>query len=452
MDYFFTPSSVAIFGSMKKGGVGYELLRNIMAGGFKGNVFPINPRGGSVERLKVYPSIMQVESEIDLSVIAVPADRVKDALEGSGKKGIKAALVISSGFSEVGNLEGERELKKIAVKHGMRIIGPNCAGISNPHHKFYPTIELRTKPGNFSFMTQSGAFGGAFIAGAKKERIGLSKFVSYGNECDVSEHEILEWLERDSETSAIGVYIEGLKDGLQFFKQAKNSKKPVIAIKAGRTEAGRRGASSHTSALAGRDEIYRGAFKQAGMFKVKSLDEMLDAAKALSFCDRTFPETFPKGKKIGIVTNSGGPGILAADECSENELDVGETSQSLKDKLKKVLPPICSLNNPIDLTAQGTGEQYEAVILLLSKEYDSILCICIPPAYIGSEGPAKGILAGIKKVKVPVLVSMMAGELVQEGIKILHKEKVPNFESGERAAKAIAALTWLSGRSKWKKD
>jgi len=436
MNDFFNPESVAIFGSTKPKKVAYEILRNILEGGYEGKIYLINPRGGSVFNLKVCSSLDEVKDKIDLAVVAVPAGLVKGVLEESVQKGIKAAIIITSGFSEVGDKEAEEDIIKLAKERGVRIIGPNCAGLFDTFHNFFPTIEMRMPRGNLSFIAQSGAFGGAVLAWAEDKGIGMSKFVSYGNRCDVDEADLIEHLNNDDTTKVIMVYIEGLREGQKFLRAAKASKKPIIAIKAGKSESGRRSVSSHTAALAGRDEIYQGAFDQAGIIRVSDIEELFDLAQSFAY----YLEGLPRGNKIVIVTNSGGPGVMVADKCEELDLYLPEPTAELKQKLQDFLSPICSLKNPIDLTAQATSQEYKKVIELVAEEYDAVLVICIPPMFVGSKEIAEGVVEARKRVKKPVLVSFMAGKLVEDGIRLFEQNNVHNFETGERAARALAGL------------
>jgi acetyl coenzyme A synthetase (ADP forming)-like protein len=435
MKVFFNPSSVAIFGSTKPKKVAYEILKNILEGGYKGKIYPINPKGGTCFGLKVHKSIREVKDKIDLAVIAIPAELVKGILEECKQK-IKAAIIITSGFSEIGNKDAEEAIVKIAKEQGIRIIGPNCAGLFNTFSNFFPTIEMRVPKGNLSFIAQSGAFGGAVLAWAEAREIGLSKFVSYGNRCDVDEADLIDYLNRDETTKVIMIYIEGLKAGKKFLRIAKASKKPIIAIKAGKSESGKRGIVSHTAALAGRDEIYQGAFDQSGIIRVDTIEDLLDLAQSFLF----YLEKLPKGNKVVIVTNSGGPGVMVADKCEEIGLALPEPSAKLKHQLEELLPPICSLKNPIDLTAQATKDWYKKVLEVVAKEYDAILVICIPPLFVGSKEIAQGIIEVYQTAKKPMLVSFMAGKLVKEGLELLKRNQIYNFESSERAAKALAGL------------
>ena len=352
MKFFFNPHSVAIFASMKEGKTGYEIVKNMVEGGFKGEIYPINRNGGEIFGQKIYPEYNDLD--IDLAVIAIPGQFIPSLLEDLGKKKVKSVVIISAGFSEVGNIKEEEEIKNIAKKHQMRIIGPNCAGIMNTNCNLFASIEVRALLGQTAFITQSGALGGAVLMMAEEMGFGFSKFVSYGNRCDIDEVDLIKYIEDDPQTKVIALYIEGLQEGRKFLSQTKKTilKKPIIAIKAGKSKAGMRATSSHTGSLAGEDKIYDAAFKQAGILRVEGVEEMFDLCRGLIY----YPEI--KGKKIGVITNSGGPAVLTTDKLEELGLEVPEPSKSLKNKLKEILPPHVSLGNPFDLLAYGSAETF----------------------------------------------------------------------------------------------
>ncbi|PKP55645.1 acyl-CoA synthetase, partial [Candidatus Atribacteria bacterium HGW-Atribacteria-1] len=353
-----------------------------------------------------------------------------------GSGGVKSAVIISAGFSEVGNIEEEKEIKNIAKKHQMRIIGPNCAGIMNTGCNLFASIEVRALSGETSFITQSGALGGAVLMMAEELGFGFSKFVSYGNRCDVDEVDLIKYLEDDPQTKVIALYIEGLEEGRRFLTQAKKTvlKKPIIAIKAGKSKAGMRATSSHTGSLAGEDKIYDAAFRQAGILRVEGVEEMFDLCRGLIYYSKI------KGNKIGVITNSGGPAVLATDKLEELGLMVSEPSESLKNKLKEILPPHVSLGNPFDLLAYGSAETFASTCEIIAPEYDAIIAIFVPTASMDSTVIAR-VLGKVKeKIKKPIFASFMAGRLVKEAIRELKKYGIPNYETGERCAKVIQKI------------
>ena len=438
LDFFFYPSSVAVFGSFKRGAIAYEILRNIVEGGFEGEIIPVNPRGGTVEVAgKVFRIRKRLDEPVDTAIIAIPAKLVPALMDEIGSL-IKGAVVISAGFSEVGNEKLELELVEKAKRHGVRVIGPNCAGIFGVHGKFFGSFEVRVKPGGLALISQSGAFGGAALAMGNDEGIGFSAFVSYGNGADLNESDFLEYFADDENTKVIALYIEGVKDGRRFMKALgyASAKKTVIVLKAGKSASGAKAAASHTGSLAGSYEIYRAVFKQAGAIEVEEMEELFDAAKAF--------EMYPKaGKRVVVITNSGGPGVLATDKLEKLGLEMARLSDETVEELRSFLPSQCSLRNPIDLIADADYERYRRTIetVCTDKNVDSLLVICVPPIFISSEEIARAVIEA--NCDKPVVVNFMAGELVREGVKLLEEHGIKNFPTPERAAKALA---WLSGK------
>ncbi len=438
MDFFFYPSSVAVFGSFRKGAIAHEILRNIVEGGFEGRIVPVNPKGGTVEVAgKTFEILQKLEEPVDTAIIAVPAKIVPALIDEIGPL-IRGAVVISAGFSEVGNVELERELVERARKHGVRIIGPNCAGIFGVHGKFFGSFEVRVSPSGLALISQSGAFGGAALAMGNEEGIGFSAFVSYGNAADLNESDFLEYFAGDPNTRAIALYIEGVKDGRRFLRALRyaSSKKPVIILKAGKSASGAKAAASHTGSLAGSYEIYRAAFRQAGAIEVEEMEELFDAAKAFEMYTKA-------GKRVAVITNSGGPGVLATDKLESLGLEMAKLSDETTQKLRSFLPPQCSVKNPIDLIADADYERYRRTIEIVCRDenVDSLLVICVPPIFLPSEEIARAVIEA--ECDKPIIVNFMAGELVRDGVEVLERHGVKNFPTPERAARA---LKWLSQR------
>lgn len=434
MKNFFNPHSVAIFGSMKEGKTGYEIVKNMVEGEFKGNIYPISQSTGQIFRLNIYPDFKNLD--IDLAVIAIPSQSIPSLLEDLGNQGVNSVIIISAGFSEVSNFKQEEKIKQIAKQYQMRIIGPNCAGIMNTESNLFASIEVRALPGNTAFITQSGALGGAVLMMAEELDFGFSKFVSYGNRCDVDEADLIGYLQDDPQTQVITVYIEGLKEGRKFLRQAKETvlKKPIIAIKAGKHEAGMRATSSHTGSLAGEDRIYEAAFKQAGILRVDGVEEMFDLSRGLIYYPRI------EGNKVAVVTNSGGPAVMATDKLEELGLVVPEPSLGLRNILKNSLPPHVSLKNPFDLLAYGSAETFASVCLAIAPEYDALIVIFVPTAYMDSTEIATALGKTKEEIKIPIFANFMAGRLVKEAIRELKKYGIPNYETGERCAKVIQKI------------
>ena len=438
MDYFFYPSSVAVFGSFKKGAIAHEILRNVVEGGFEGRIIPVNPKGGTVEVAgRAFQIRERLDEAVDTAIIAIPARLVPSLIDEIGPL-IKGAVVISAGFSEVGNEELERELVEKARRHGVRVIGPNCAGIFGVHGNFFGSFEVRVNPGGLALISQSGAFGGAALAMGNDEGIGFSAFVSYGNAADLNESDFLEYFADDENTKVIALYIEGVRDGRKFLNALRYAaaRKPVIILKAGKSKSGARAAASHTGSLAGSYEIYRAAFRQAGAIEVEEMEELFDAARAFEMYSKA-------GMRVAVITNSGGPGVLATDKLERLGLEIAMLSEKTVEELRSFLPPQCSVKNPVDLIADADYERYRRTMEVVCRDenVDALLVICVPPIFLSSEEIARAIIEA--SCDKPVIANFMAGELTRDGVELLERHGIKNFPTPERAAKAIR---WLSMR------
>lgn len=434
------PKAIAVIGaSTSPGKIGFEVLRNIVEGKFQGDIYPVNPKGGEVLGLKFYSSVLEVPSTPELAVIITPARVVPKIIEECGVRGVKGAVVISAGFSEVGNFKLEEELVRTARKYNVRIIGPNSAGVVNTERNLYACLEYRVNPGSISLISQSGAIGGVLFSYARASKVGFNKFISCGNSCDVDEVEALEYLASDEGTSVITLYLESLKRGRLFLKVAKrvSSIKPVLVLKGGLSSAGLRAVASHTGSIATSHDIYRGAFKQAKVLQVSSLEELFDAAKALAL------QPLLSNKRIAIITNSGGPGVLVTDACERNGLMVPEPSEDLKKRLSEILPPICSIKNPIDLTAAANYELYFKVlkVILFSGEFDGVIVIFVPPSFVDSLKIAKAVV-DVKRLsnKIPIIACWLYGDMVESAVSFLESNGIPNISSPTRIARVMRLL------------
>ncbi|MFN3477380.1 MAG: acetate--CoA ligase family protein, partial [Candidatus Methylomirabilales bacterium] len=386
LEAIFRPKSVAVIGaSSSPEKWGFKIFKNIIDAGFQGPLYPINPRGGEILGFRCYPSVKEVEGAIDLGVIVIPAKLAPEAIRDLGEKGIKAAIDITGRFSEVGP-EGEalqRRLVEEAERYGVSVIGPNCQGVNNPYHGFCASWPLLKERGHIAILSQSGTVGAALMDWAAQERLGVSAFVSMGNRADVDEADLIAYLNTDEHTKAIALYLEGVKDAPKFLEAVKGLKKPLIVLKPGRTEAGRRAAESHTKSLAGKDEVYRGVFKQFHIHRAETLEELYDFAKALAYLNR------PKGKKILIVTSSGGSGVIATDQAAEEGLDVAPLPQTLAEQLRSFLPSHFIVGNPLDLTGDATAELYRQVAEAAAPHYDTIVLLFGDPIEGASEVVSK---------------------------------------------------------------
>jgi len=439
MEKFFYPKSVAVIGaSHDERKIGYVIFKNLLEK-FKGKVYPVNPKTEPILEQKVYSSVLDVEDKIDLAVIAVNALIVPKVLEECGKKGIKNVIIISSGFSETGSLEGkkaEEKIKEIAKTYGIRVIGPNTIGIFNSENGLDATFFLEKdvrKPskGNISFFTQSGTIGILSLDILAKECIGVAKLVSYGNAIDVNEADLIEYFSRDEKTKVIAGFIESVRDGKKFLEALKKNKKPIVLLKGGKTSFGARATSSHTSSLAGDYKVYSNVFKQFNVIEAKTWDDLIDYLKILSTGKRS------EGKRLAILTNAGGFGVLASDFAFKLGLELPEPSEKLKEELKKFLPFYASVKNPIDITADADVERYKNVLKILdeSNEFDLLLIVILIQTPMLNET----ILEILESLKKPFAVCM-AGTKAEEIKKRLEKP-LPIYDSPERAVRALKILT-----------
>jgi acetyltransferase len=437
----FFPVSLAVIGSVREGKIANQILTQLHRGGFEGSLWAVNPKGEvpkGLDEVRAVSSISEIPGSVDLALVCAPAAAAAEVLEEAGEKGIPVSVIISSGFGEIGHHREEQELREIARRYGMRLIGPNCAGIMNPHHRLFASIEVRAFPGSIAFVTQSGAVGGAVLAMAEERGIGFSRFLSYGNRVDLGEEEILAYLESDPTTKVIALYVESLQDGRSFMEAALrlSRKKPLVLIKAGRSEAGNRAASSHTGSFTGSDEVFQAMVCQTNTIRVAGIEEMLDLCQGFAL----LPEV--KRKRIAVVTNSGGPGILTTDRAELLGLDIPRPSEEIRQKLYEFLPGHSSVSNPIDLTVEGTEEGYRRSLetLLGSDEYDAAVTINVATPFLDSTGLARGIADAAAATGKAVTAAFMAGRIVETGEAELKRRGIPIFPTGERAAAVLAAM------------
>ena len=434
----FRPRAVAIIGSVSPGKIGRVLIDQLLEGGFR-HIVAVNPKGMGVGDVPGIRSLGDTPSEIgevDLAVIASPASTVADVLRDAGAAGIQAAVIITAGFSESGHTAEERALLQVAQQHGIRLIGPNCAGIVNTAYALFATLETRPPAGRVAFVSQSGALGGAVLSWAEEQGVGFSKFASYGNAVDLTESDFLDALRDDDETDVVALYIESVSDGRRFMEVARRltAVKPLVVVKSGRSESGRRATQSHTGSLAGSDAVYEAALAQCGALRASGIEEMFDLCRGFVH----LPDV--RGRRLAIVTNSGGPGVLATDAAEAAGIDITPPSADLRHRLEGILPPFCSLANPFDLTVQGTREDYEATLIEALGEYDAALAINVNTPYLDVAPLAQGVVAAAHKTGKPIAASFVAGAPAQAARPVLADGGVPNFVTGERAVHVLAQM------------
>ncbi|HNX48266.1 MAG TPA: acetate--CoA ligase [Methanomassiliicoccales archaeon] len=442
MRELFEPASVAVIGaSAESNKVGNIILGNIIESGFQGPLYPINPRYPEIMGLKCYPRVIDVPGPVEMAVVVVPAKFVLQVMEECGQKGVRAAVVISAGFKEVG-LEGaklERQLGEIAHRYGMRVVGPNCLGLVNTHHHLNATFAQEApREGNIAISSQSGAICVVVLDWAANINIGFSKFISVGNKLDVDEGHLLEYLRDDQHTKVIGMYIEGTDRGREFLKQAELTTrvKPVIALKAGRTSSGAKAASSHTGAMSGSDKVYDAAMRQAGVVRVKNIEELFDLLQAFS----TMP--LPEGEGVAIVTNAGGLGVMAADACSDNGLTLATFEAATIERLKQGLPPAASLYNPIDVVGDADAARYDHAIRTVMDDPNvaCVVALLAPTDLVDISSVARTLTAFAGSSPKPIVTSFVGGKEMMAPIDMLKAAGVPNYPSPERGIRALAAM------------
>jgi len=443
LDSLFTPASIAVIGASrdpKK--VGYAVLNNLIRFDYKGQIYPVNLSGEEILGLKSFSKVSDISKKFDLAVIAVPARFVSETLVKCADAGAMAAVILSAGFKEAGpeGVRLEQELWKISRERNIRILGPNCLGIINTSNNMNATFAAGMLPkGKLAFFSQSGALGIAILDWAIGNKIGFSKFISLGNKTDLNEIDFIEHFINDPETDVVLGYIEDVVDGRRFLEIAKKATKtkPVILLKSGGTEAGARAASSHTGALAGSEIAFNAAFRQAGIIRANGIQDLFDTALAFS------EGKLPKGDRLLIITNAGGPGIIAADTAEKLGLKLPQMTKNTIESIIKLLPPNASLYNPVDIIGDATSERYAVVLdeAINDPNVDGIIVILTPQAMVDVENTAEIILAASKTTDKPIISSFMGDMRVRDSIERLKTNSIPNFSYPETAVNAFKRLS-----------
>lgn len=434
----FKPKTVALIGaSKKKGKIGNDLFYNIKNSNVK--LIPVNIKGGRIGLTKLYKKVSDYKRKINLAVIVIPAKFVKNVLIECGEIGIKSAIIISAGFSEVNNTKLTNEIKEVCLKYNMEILGPNCLGLINSNNNLNLSFfNGMPKFGKISFASQSGALGVAMLDKAIKERIGIGKFISVGNMINTPFSEIVRYLDEDKDTKVICLYVEGFKKGKQLLKVLKKVTKPIIILKAGRSNSGKKAISSHTGSLSGSFNVAKGIFKQYNIFSVDSLFELFTLGRIL--------EKYPfkvKNNDVCVITNAGGAGVLSSDVCEENGLDIVSLPFDIKAQINQILPKTWSHNNPIDVLGDAKEERYKKVLNIISKKkcFDILLIILTPQSITEPYLTAKAIIDFAKKNKEKLICcSFMGGNRVESSIELLEKNGIINFSEPYDFAKIVGKL------------
>jgi len=443
---FFEPASVAVIGaSRRRGSIGGELFRNVLEADFQGTAYPVNRGGESVAGVRGYGSIAEIPDPIELAVICLPGARVREAAEEALAKGVHAICVISSGFAETGAEGRERQEQLLALvrAHGARLLGPNCLGIASSKPRLNATFAPRAlPPGRIGFSSQSGALGLALLE-QSSARLGFSAFVSIGNKADVSSNDLLEWWEDDPETDLVLLYLESFGNPRKFGRLSRRlaRRKPILALKAGATAAGAKAASSHTAALAGSEAAVDALFHQAGVLRARTLEELVDVAGLLA------SQALPRGRRVGVLTNAGGLGILCADACAAAGLELPDLAEQTREALREVLPGDGSVANPVDMLGSATATTYERAIpaVLADPRLDALIVLFVPPVVAGAPEVAAAVVRAVEAVPndKPVLAVVMSAEGTPPE---LLTSDVASFAYPESAARALGLA---AQRAEW---
>ena len=442
MKYLFEPRGVAIIGaSQSPGKIGYKVVENIVVGGFRGRIYPINPRGGEVLGLPIYKRMEDIEGPVDVAIVVVPADIAFGAMEECAKKDVKFAIIISSGFSEVGNVAEERKIARFAREHGIRVIGPNVFGMYSSVSSLNATFgPADIKSGNVAIITQSGAIGIAMIGKTKVEGIGLSAMISVGNKSDVDETDLLDHLIFQDNTKVVLMYLEGVKSGERLVEVLKKAtrKKPVVVIKSGRSRRGAQAAASHTGSLAGEDKVFDDVARQCGVIRAESIQE------ALNWCKFLADAPMPTGEDCVIITNGGGIGVLTADACEKYGVNLSDEVADLKKTFESVMPSFGSAKNPIDITGGASPDDYDKALVaaLGNDNIDSVACLgCQTGSFDASQFAriAEERYRQYHPVK-PIVFSLFGGEEVERSIVELKAKGIPVFPDVYEMTAFLGAL------------
>ena len=444
LDPIFSPRSVAVIGATDKAGtVPYDILANLVRDKFQGPVYPVSPGKLHIDSIKTYKYVVDIHDPVDLAILVFPSSVCHLALDQCGQKGVKAAIIISAGFKEVGveGLEREKQLKEIAAKYDISFIGPNCLGVINTDPRVRLDASFARKmpdPGNIGFLSQSGALCTAVLDYAQARHIGFSKFVSFGNKADISDIDLLYYLSEDEQTKVILMYLEEVSDGIGLMKAARDviskTSKPVLILKSGRSPRGA-AAASHTGSLAGSDEVCDAAMRQAGIIRCRNIDEMFNNAIALAY------QPLPKSDRIAIVTNAGGPGVLATDATYDEGIRMAEFGEDTTKLFKRSLPVTANIKNPVDVIGDARSDRYEVALAgaLADGNVDGVAVILTPQSMTNIEEIAQSIVKKGHGACKPVYASFMGEADVKAGIGILQRNRIPHYSLPESMCKAFAA-------------
>ncbi|MCP3921943.1 MAG: CoA-binding protein [Desulfobacterales bacterium] len=456
LDAVFAPKSIAVIGaSTSKGKVGHDIFLNILRGDYKGTLYPVNPKAKSILSVKCYKKILQIPDPIDLAMLIIPPKFAIQTVQECIEKQVKGIIIISAGFKEVGGegLEIENEIKRLCKEAKIRVVGPNCLGVINPSSNTSVNASFSArmpKKGNISFISQSGALCTAVLDFAAYRGLGFSKFISIGNKADVDELDLLKYYHDDPDTNVIMIYMEELqRNGAEFIREVKkitsgDNSTPVLAIKSGRSAQGAAAAASHTGSLAGSDALYDAIFAESGIVRCDSVNQLFDFAEVFS------AKKIPSNDRIAIVTNAGGPGIIATDMTVSSGLRLAKLSDETVEELHRHLPATANFHNPVDVIGDATRERYENTLatVISDKGVDGVLIILTPQSMTDAIGTAEAIVSISIHSKKPIVCCFMGVFDVSEGVELLQENHIPVYTFPENAARALGVLNlahrWLN--------
>jgi acetate---CoA ligase (ADP-forming) len=455
LDAIFKPRTVVVIGaSSTKGKVGHDIFANLLRGEFQGTLYPVNPGARAILCVPCYKSVMDIDDELDLAMIILPPRAALGAVKDCIKKNVKGIVIVSAGFKEVGG-EGaaiEEEISALCSKAGIRVVGPNCLGVINPHPDVRLNASFSThmpEYGNISFISQSGALCTSVLDFAQSRGFGFSKFVSIGNKADVDELDLLRYYHKDPETNVIMIYMEALRMRPRLIDEIKHivsghRPTPILVIKSGKTAAGASAAASHTGSIAGMEAVYNAIFDASGIIRVDTVDSLFDYAIAFG------AGRIPEGNRVAIITNAGGPGIIATDMSEISGLKLAKFSKTTSEVLHKSLPPTANFSNPVDVIGDASSDRYrDALEAVINDEgVDCVLMILTPQSMTDAIGTAEAVVSIYRKTTKPIVCSFMGVVDVSAGVKYLHENHVPVYQFPENAARAMGKLyeatKWLT--------
>ena len=440
--FLFEPRGVAIIGASKdESKIGHKFVRNIAASGYKGGIYPVNPEGGEILGQKVYKNVGDIPGDVDIACIIIPAKFVFDSIKACAEKGVKFAVIIAAGFSEIGNSAEEKKIVAYAREHGMRVVGPNIFGVYSAASSLNATFgPMNVRPGHVAVITQSGAIGIGMMGKTVTENIGLSAIISVGNKSDIDESDLLEYLVAQDETKIIMMYIEGISDGERLVEILKKAvkKKPIVVVKSGRSKRGAMAAASHTSSLAGEDRVFDDIIKQCGVIRAENISD------ALTWCRYLANTVIPKGENTVVITNGGGIGVLTADACEKYEVPLYDDLPVLAKTFEDVIPAFGSSKNPVDLSGQAPASYYDKALTaaLESKDIHSVICLACETAVFDPDGFAEVVHRQMPAYmgKKPLIFSLFGGAKIDHYLQEFRKNDIPAFEDVYTASSLLGAI------------